>query len=280
MSLKSDLMEDAFPVFPAGNNIRITIAGLAVCKFEPDTTRNTLIHFLNHVPLHELRVTIRRKAINSTNVEIVLPETEIHRNSDIISVAGIIMGNQPNYKHPPQAREFPLDELLNISDTHRTRFTRNSARAIEMRLSHCAFYIKELTDDLYYVFADGLPTSISPKKLGKVLAAYMNVTERIFIDVDGERFFERLIEDEGVRYEYEIEFTNHCEAARPACEAVTGNLGTDVRFLYDIIRPPKNNFEKILLLRVGFPTDTNPLIITPDVAACLPGTTEPCDNCS
>lgn len=283
MSLKSVETNDSFAPFPAGNNIRITIAGLATCKFEPDTTRASLIHFLKHVPLHELRVTVRRKAINSPNFEIVLPETRIPQNSDNISVVGSTMGPQPNYEHPPQAGEFPLDSLLNLSESHRTRFTRNSTRAIEMRLSHCSFYIKELTEYPYFVFADGFPTSpLSPKKLGKVLAAYMNVTGTtgtISINVDGSQFFQRPIVDQDITYEYEIEFTNHCEAARPACERVVGNLGLDVRFLYDILRPPKNILEKIMLLKVTFPAENNQVVLTPDVAACLPGSTEPCDNC-
>lgn len=282
MSLRSEKMDDSFVLFPAGNNVRITVAGLATCHFNPDTSMPSLIHFLNHVPLHELRVTVRRKAVNSPNFEIVLPETTIPRNSDSISVVGSNMGAQPNYEHPPQAGEFPLNNLLNLSNLHETRFTRNSENAIEMRLSHCSFYTKELTDDLYYVLAEGGPTSPFPQKLGKVLGAYMNVTGTIYIIIDEddeEPFFEGLIVDEGITYEYEIEFTNHCEATRPACVAVSTRIGADVRFLYDILRPPKNILEKILLLKVTFNADNNLISMTPDVAACLSGTVEPCDNC-
>jgi hypothetical protein len=276
MSLKSERMDDSFALFPAGNNVRITIAGLAVCKFEPDTTRDTLIHFLNHVPLHELRVMVRRKLIDSTNWETIFPKTEIPRNSASILVTGTTFGDQPNYEHRPQGGEFPLNHLLNISDSHKKRFTRNSKEAIEMRLNHCAFYIKELTEHPYYVFADVIPTSESPKKLGKVLAAYTKISGTLSIIVDEGPFFQHLIND---TYEYEIEFTNHCEENPTACERVIGNLGSDVRFLYDILKPPKNILQKIMLFKVTLGTD-NRIILTPDVAACLPGTTEPCTDCS
>lgn len=280
MSLKSEKINDSFYLFPANNNVRITITGLAVCEFNSNTSIPSLIHFLSHVKHHELRVTIRRKPANSSNFETVLPMYTIDKNSSNISVFGSSMEIQPNYQHTPQTGEFPLNKLLHLSELHNTRFKRNTKKSILMSLSHCSFYTKDITKELYYVI-NLLPTTESPQPLGKVLGAYMNASGTINIEIDGRSIFQRLIVDQGIKYEYEIEFTNHCEEDKPACEAVVGSIETDLKFLYDIIKPPKNILQRIKLFKVEIPVGSPDLVtMSPNVAACLPAITEPCDGCS
>lgn len=281
MSLKSEQVEKPFAAFPNGNNLRITVAGLAVCRFTENTTQPSHIHFLNHVDEHELRVTVRRKAISSTQYETVLAETPVPvnpRRPNDISVAGTFVHPQASYIHTPQTGEFPLLTLLHLSNLHRTRFNRNPKETTDLNLSNCSFYMKELTDDPYVILVEGTRLE-PPEQIGKILAGYMrlrgNDGDTVFIDVNRQRFFESPIVESGNTYEYEIEFTNHCEAIDPeVCKAVIGNLGSDVRFLYDILTPSKSAFRKIMLFKISFDADDR-MIFTPDVAACLPGTTEP-----
>jgi hypothetical protein len=276
MSLKSEQENDALLPFPNGNNVRITIGGLATCQFTPDTSRPSLFHFVPTARLHKLMVVVKRRNTTTGNVETVLQETPINYRANNISVFGDTMTNPGNYQHTPQAGEFHLNELLHLSNRHNVRFTRNTRPVPTLRLDHCSYYVKSLTYDSYFVFVLENPGSLQlPKKIGEVLGAYMTASGNIHLEVDGRSLYQGLITDQAINYEYEIAFTNHCNELPEICKNALGGSGSDVKFLYDILNPPKPDVTKIMLLKMKIDIGTQHVGMTPNVVACLPGTTEP-----
>ena len=285
MSIRSNEIEENLAPFPQGKNVRITIAGLAVCEFKEDTRIPSVIHFLRHVPHHKLKINVRRRQVGSASTQDFFSD-EIPNSAKGIEIIPSSSTRPATHIHNPQNDEFELDETINLSNTHKTRFRRNPNRAITMNLSNRAFYTKRKTRDKYIAFIiDDIQPSYTPTEIGEIIGAYMNVSGIIRINkVEANGNVTLLKEcpiiDGGNPYEYEIEFTNHCESIDTEdCELAIGGRGSDVRFLYDIETPPKSDVSKVILLKVELDEIGN-LVITPNVAACLPAPVEPCDSCS
>lgn len=285
MSINLNSVTDNLEPFPQGKNVRITIAGLAVCEFKEDTSVPSVIHFLRHVPYHKLKVNIRRRRVGSSSVQNFFSD-EIPNSAKGIEIIPSSSTRPATYIHTPENGEFHLNETINLSNVHKTRFRRNPSRAVTMNLSNCAFYTKSRTEDKYIAFImDDIQPTYTPAQLGEVIGAYMNVSGTIRVNkVEANGNVTLLKEcpiiDGSNQYEYEIEFTNHCESVDAEdCELAIGGRGSDIRFLYDILSPPKSDVSKIMLLKIELNKEGF-ILMTPNVAACLPAPIEPCESCS
>lgn len=275
-----NLTEDITTVtdFPNGKNVRVKIEGLGVCQFDDNTLLPETLskcHFLQHVNLHKLKFSIVR-IDQSGATTIIKPVTDIDGSKKTITITGNDIEKPPSYIHQPQAGEFALDKLLNLSELHKEQFKPvNLHPTTEMTIKNCSFYTYKTTSKKYAVKLKG--KVIKPKDdLCEILGGYLNcISGNIDIDIPGVYTDSLPIKKDGDSYKYEIAFSNHCQGSDQQClQALSGGGGADVKFLYDIIKPPKKDDEKMELEEEI--TDAE----TINVAACLPASIEPCNGCS
>lgn len=281
MSVRFEELDDFSP-FPQNRNLRITVEGLAICEFEPNTSNLSTISFLDHVRHHNLMLTVRRRKVGTTAKPEEFDLGAIGKkvkniNIDTTSTSGIT-----NYKRENLlSGESKLDNIIHLTNAHKPwigshrRFRRNTKKAIKLNLKHCEFYIKTLTPDEYYLFTLDNPFPSGTKRLGAVIGAYMNVSESIKILIDGKEIFNKPVIESGHSYHYEMKFTNHCEESTEKCKDVIGNRGSDIWFLYDIIEPRRPPIYKVRLFKITFDKATGETIITPNIAACMPAQVSP-----
>ncbi|HEY0462542.1 MAG TPA: hypothetical protein VGC97_25640 [Pyrinomonadaceae bacterium] len=267
--------------FPTGKNIRVKIEGLAVCQFDDsdDTTSPTqsICHFLQGITEHKLKFSIVRVNPDGTKT-IIQDVTDITEDIGSITIGGNHLKRPANYIYEPQlSGEHELERLLNLSKIHKEQFiVANSAETTKMTLKNCSFYTFQKTSKSFKVTLKGIGKKFA--NLCEVIGGYIECQSRtIDIDIPGIYTDRLAISENGNSYKYEIAFTNHCHGTTAQCFGTT--LGADVKFLYRILTPPKGDADKIVLEQLRL-NEFGKRAFSADVAACLPGSTEPCDTCS
>lgn len=274
------LAEDIATVtnFPKGKNVRIKIEGLAVCRFDDNTSlpeTQSKCNFLQHIDYHILKFSIVRIDPSGT-VTIIKPVTDIGADTKTVTITGKDLDRPASYIHQPQAGEFDLDKLLNLSELHKEQFKPvNLHPTTEISIKNCSFYTYKTTGKNYIVKLNN--AEIKPAgNLCEIIGGYLNCSSGT-VDIDiPEAYSAKLpVEENGISYKYEIAFSNHCHGTTQQClQALGSHGGSDVKFLYDILEPSKKDNEKIELVEDGIQTETI------NVAACLPVETEPCAGCN
>lgn len=270
--------------FSGGNNIRIAIAGLAICKF---AVPNSTIRFLRHVDKHKLKMNILQ--MRASDME-VLGSTDytIGDASKTIAITG--GDSTSSFEHRPSTyQEKELKELLDMQFLHGHPLTQRNTtpaygRLTVMTINHCRFYTAELTEDEFDLVKNDVLVPIK-KKFCKILGGYMKVNPaganpKLTITIP--HFFPSPIElpvkvgDE--EYLYEIQFNNSCfeENNQPCAKDsnVPQDARTDFPKVYDVLEDKVRPIDKFDLIRLDSSGTKSP-----NTGACLPVVEEPCLNC-
>lgn len=206
--------------FLANKNIRLAIAGLAVCDLANTASK---IRFLRHVPKHRLKMKIiKKKAADFSFVDSF--EREIGETLKDIKITGGTASSPPTFEHIPTSyQEYRLDRLLNFTLLHGHRLdlkkheTKNEADKIEsptvLEIDYATFYTAKLTKNKYNFKKTNQPDPILfDDRLGEILGGYMTVAEKLVIEIPGaiQPKIELPIIENEVEYVYEVHFNNSC----------------------------------------------------------------------
>jgi hypothetical protein len=288
--------------FQDGNNIRIAIAGLALCKFAPKTSR---IRFLRHVPKHQLKL----KIIQIRASDMALIGTKEYTIGDAvqrITIEGAEAPTPPEnfiYK-PTNYQERELKEMMDLSFLHGHKLRDKTTDLpdklpTELIINNCIFYTAKLTDKEFDLEKDNLPIKLG-RRFGEILGGYMKVAANNKLKITIPDFFDPPPElpvknAAGTEeYLYEIQFNNSCfEENGQACKRTSNTGPTDFLKIYDILEDNVRPFETFDIR----PKDVERTDVQPkqeyspfeqldldrravDTGACLPVVEEPCLNCS
>lgn len=207
--------------FSANKNIRLAIAGLAVCDLAVIASK---IRFLRHVPKHKLKMKIiKKKAADFSFVDSF--EREIGEPLKNIKITGGTAPTIPTFEHIPTTyQEYRLDRLLNLTLLHGHRLDLKSllpykpgstTNVIEfptvLEIDYCAFYTAKLTDHKYNFKKQSTPIRFEDY-LCEVLGGYMTVTDKLTIEIPGaiQPRIELPIIENQIEYVYEVQFNNSC----------------------------------------------------------------------
>jgi hypothetical protein len=209
--------------FSANKNIRIAIAGLAICDLANTASK---IRFLRHVPKHKLKMKIiKKKALDFSFVDSF--EVEIGGTLKNIKITGGTSPSVPTFEHIPTSyQEYKLSKLLNFTLLHGHRLELRSilpfqlgstTKVIEsptvLEIDYCMFYTAKLTEHKYNFKKKNQTTEIRfDDFLGEVLGGYMTVANELLIDIPGaiQPKIKLPVIENGVEYVYEIQFNNSC----------------------------------------------------------------------
>lgn len=262
--------------FQNGNNIRLAIAGLAICKFADEGSE---IKFLRHVDKHQLKLKIIQKSIKGENVGEV--EYTIGKTLKTISFAGAETVNGYQYK-PGYYSEYELKMMLDLQFLHGHRLDQKPGPHYDnltvMSIDNCLFYTAKLTDaDFDLVRKPSSPLGVK-RRFCEILGGYMKVAENseLTITIPGLAAspIKLPAQIDGEKYFYEIQFNNSCfeENGKP-CESTVTTEDTDFLKIYDILEDTKRPFEQFDLKNLDAHKGIN-------TGACLPVVEEPCLNCT
>jgi hypothetical protein len=263
--------------FPNDKNVRVSIAGLATCEFSEYETQPSIINFLRHVPHHALKMRIKKR--NRQGDLISDTQFQLVGITENFSIRGT-EASPTDYIY--EAGQFPISTLINLSEFHKEQFFKTprpsdlpTPEPTHLTLHDCAFYVSKLTDYKYEIKLGNIVKS-PPIKHGEILSGYINVTGESLL-ILGDISQKLNMKENGQSFTYEIMFMNLC-IDEVACRREMGSDGSDVKYLYDILRPQKNANKKLKLYKVT-KDHKGKEIKSGNVAACLPGGTKPCSSC-
>lgn len=272
----ADILEDD-PVFKSENNIRLAIAGLAICKFAPSRSE---IRFLRHVDKHKLKLTIIPKLASGEIVDKnQVREYTLGNQFKSIYITGAEATTGFEYKSGSYSSEYPLKMMMDLCFLHGHRLGPKAGTPSDeitvMSMDNCLFYTTKLTDDDYDLVKNGSPLGIK-RKFGEILGGYMKVADNneLTITIPGliESPIKLPVMVNNVKYHYDIQFNNSCyEADGTPCK-FNPSEPTDFLKIYDILEDTERPFDKFDLRKIE---KSQSDILTINTGACLPVVEEP-----
>lgn len=283
--------------FPGGNNVRIAIAGLSICRFgEGSPPQTSSIRFLRHVPNHLLKMKITQKLAATQQIT---GEASFTLRKELKTIT--ISGAQPvtgfEYK-PTSYSEYELRMMIDLQFLHKHPLTPKIVSPpveapTQLTISNCLFYTAALTDHKFDLKRNNVQEAVN-RQFGEVLGGYMRVVggDALTINIPGLFPLERIslpTRIDGSDYVYEIQFNNSCfdEKGQP-CPSVSTSTATDFLKIYDLLMDSQNPLE-IFDLEPLEPVNEQDQVKTlgrlgkkgVDTGACLPVVESPClTNCS
>lgn len=265
--------------FQGENNIRLAIAGLAICKFAQARSE---VSFLRHVDKHKLKLKIIPKLASG---EIVDESQVEYTIGDLrsIYITGAEATGGFQYEPGSYSSEYPLKMMLDLHFLHGHPLARKagtpSDNLTKMSIDNCLFYTSKLTDDDYDLVMNGSPMNIK-RRFGEILGGYMKVPDKLTITIPGliGSPIELPVTIDGVKYHYEVQFNNSCyELDGTPCKPPGPNEPTDFLKIYGILEDRERPFDKFDLKKI---VKSQPGVLTINTGACLPVVEHPCLNCS
>lgn len=265
MSLQTTEFLRIVEPFPANKNVRVLISGLALCKFNVNTSN---VRFLRHVAHHDLIMNVLKIRM-SDMAQIPEPPIILRKNQNV-RISGSTSTAPGSIQHNTNLRF-----LIGMRTLHNGHQIGDKAdpnlptdRPSSLSLLHCTFYTHQRTSDSFR-FTDCGATEIKPpENYCEVLGGYMNYSSELVIDVDHEPNSPFRYSASG--FKYQITFTNHCNGA-PACTHLN-----DFEFNYHILEDKHTPSLKYCLEGpIRMARRGKRLLPTPDTAACLPV----CEDC-
>lgn len=256
--------------FQGGNNVRIAIAGLSICKF---ATAGSTIRFLRHVPKHQLSMKIIQKLASGEIVGDV--SYTLGAQLKTITIAGAETSGGFEYK-PGYYSEYELKMMMDLRFLHGHPLDQKAGSPSDsltvMTINNCLFYTAKLTDDEFDLVKNNSPIGII-RRFGEILGGYMRVADdkELVITIPGliASPIRLPVKTGDVKYFYEIQFNNSCfEADGKPCQPTEP---TDFLKIYDILQDNMRPYEEYDLKRLSERLA--------DTGACLPTVEEPCLNC-
>lgn len=262
--------------FSKGKNIRIAIGGLSICDFAIQTSE---IRFLRHVEKHKLKMKIiKKQADDFSFVDSI--EYEIGEKLKNIKITGATAPQTPTFEHIPTTyQEYPLSKLISFSLLHGHELDFRSplpykpgstTERIEsptlLKIENCSFYTAKLTDHKYNFKKENIEIRFDDY-FGEILGGYMTVVQELRIQIPGalQGEINLPIEENGIRYVYEIELNNSCfEESGTPCNEVQSDR-TDFLDFYDVLEDKINPMETFDLVQLKNGTKA-----ATGTGACLP----------
>lgn len=245
--------------FPADKNVRVTITGLALCKF---SAAPPIFRFLRHVPHHELLMKIIQVRNDMTNPKTITVKIEPTQN---VEVSGTHMTAVNDPVHQPVTQAQNLSHLVKMrSDLHGNKPLEDRALPTPppsfLKINNCAFYTHKLTDDSFY-FEDESRGRKPSQKYCQVLGGYMSYSGDLIISPENSVPLTFPLNG----FFYEIQFCNSCDTT-PECREEE-----DFGYFYDIVQERGNPGRKFKMIKVS----KDITITSTGTGACLPG----CEDC-
>ncbi len=230
--------------FSRENNIRIAIAGLAICKFGRN---NSTIRFLRHVEDHRLKLTIIQRQAS----DMAITDTEsymVSENTQTIKIEGAETPTSTDgfsFK-PATYQENELKMMLDLNFLHGHRLEDKTTGLPDklptnLQIFNCLFYTAELTDNEFDLTKEQSTIKLG-RKFGKVLGGYMKVlpANKLKITISGglgSTVIERPLSKGDVNYLYEVQFNNSCfdENGTPCPLETSVKESTDFLEIYEIL---------------------------------------------
>jgi hypothetical protein len=238
--------------FPPGKNVRVTITGLALCKF---SAAPPIFRVLRHVEHHEFLMRIIQADSNGTIQKSITvkiePDQDVEISGTTMAVAGghdlsrlvkmrsFLHGNRPLEDRPLPT---PPPSLLKVNN--------------------CAFYTHKLTDDRFY-FEDENGRQTQPKQYCQVLGGYMSYSGNLIISPENSFPFTLPLNG----FLYEIQFNNSCDTT-PSCKDEE-----DFSCYYQVVQERGNPNKKFKMKKEPKTKGKGKESI--GTGACLP----PCEDC-
>ena len=263
--------------FVGGNNIRIAIAGLAICKF---ADAGSTIRFLRHVENHQLKLTIQRKLKSGEDAGDP-QEYTIDKSLKTISIAGAEPSEGYLYQ-PITYLEYELKLMMDLQFLHGHKLTERVGPHVDeltiMTINNCLFYTTTLTDVEFDLVKNGSLIKVA-RRFGEILGGYMRVApdKELVITIPG--LIIRLpVKVDTIEYNYEIQFNNSCFKAdgTPCDPPSVPPESTDFLKIYDILEDRDRPYDQFDLRQVS-PEHLSKTAI--NTGACLPVVEDPCLNC-
>jgi hypothetical protein len=290
MLTTNDLIKAATDTpFPRGAKVRITIAGLAFCSLNVETSN---INFLRHVPSHELLMVVIKRVRKSG----ACYPTQIYEMKDNTDITLRLEGTAAPNRIKGQG-DYPLENMMNLRDIHggplETFASTGIAAPTLLSITHCSFHTKMIHPTIFKLVEN---PAAAEKPLGyigyvlggKISSPQSNPAARLLIENTAlpQGRFEFPGSTGTTEIVYDVIFNNHC-TDKDICEAqvtdAAGKKGMDFKFYYDVLRQTSNTARKFELVNVpnsesklteplGEPT---PPASGGEVAACNPIIIEP-----
>jgi hypothetical protein len=277
-----------FPIndqpFPKDMNVRIAIAGLAVCDL---AKKDSIVRFLTHVLNHELKMRIVQKD-ESFNILGEVSFT-LDKKQNISITGGVDLRT---YIHKPSSyKEYPLNMTMDLTFLHGNELSRitplippSITMPCDLVIDYAAFYTAKLTDKKFNLMKKEEEIKIE-RKFGEILGGYMQTNQYITVEIKNYLPFSLRLpvaNEKGIKYYYEIDFNNSC-VDEDGCKedlkklnAESGSKKTDFSYIYDILKDDLKPEEQFDLRRLDTNKKRKKDIGT---GACLPTVRKPCTNC-
>lgn len=239
--------------FPAGKNVRVTITGLALCKFSANPP---IFRFLRHVEHHEFLMRIIQADSNLNIQKSITIKIEPDQDVEISATAMAAAGRHD------LSRLVKMRSFLHGNSPLVDRQPLPTPPPSFLKVNNCAFYTHKLTDDSFY-FEDESGGQTREEQYCQVLGGYMSYSGDLIISLENSFPLTYPLNS----FFYEIQFNNSCDTT-PECKDEE-----DFSCYYDVVQERGNPHKKFKMKkkRKGkIPTAT-----ATGTGACLP----PCEDC-
>lgn len=276
--------------FSGEANIRLAIAGLAICRFPKPEEDHSTIKFLRHVEKHQLKMEIIQKLDTGEVIGNLSYTVGKKLKTIIIEGAEAVDG----FEHKPtNYSEYDLKTMLDLQFLHRHPLDLKSGDYVDaltvMRIKDCLFYTSKVTDNEFDLVRGDIPIPIK-RKFGEILGGYMKVADdkelKIIIPGLTTSPIKLPAKIGDVKYKYEVNFNNSCfEDNGVPCKKNTEqntSIPTDFVKIYDILEdkhPPYDRFDLKPIVTTATNIISDASIIAINTGACLPVIEDPCLNC-
>lgn len=269
-------------IFPVDYNVRLSIAGLAICKF---TTAGSTIRFLRHVENHQLKMTVIKKLSNQIVEEV---NYTLRKQAGPITFSGADQLSGYEYKPKSYSEgKYDLKMMLDLHFLHGHKLDPNPSPPSSpdsptvMNINNCLFYTASLTEDKFDLKKNESLIQ-TRKRFGEVLGGYMKVTDALTINIPNLFPSETLIlpmKDGSEIYKYEIQFNNSCfdEKGKP-CSEQESSENTDFLRIYDLLIDSREPIDKFDLKPIKSDELSEVERKSINTGACLPVVEEPLLN--
>lgn len=226
--------------FPKDNNVRVIVAGLAICELDPKISE---VKFLRHLEDHILSLRIVQKLRANGNV--IFDKTLSIQKDQNIEISGSTATRINSHIYQTNEPNKSLDHLVGMGSLHGTKTNPKKINTkinlptpvpSFLKLHNFAFYSHELTKDLFQFYEGNRPKD-NPSYFCLKLGSYMNFQGTLRIQFD-KNPLPTLPEfpsqdSKGNEFIYEISFDNACETKD--CENEE-----DFKYIYDILEEDGN----------------------------------------
>jgi hypothetical protein len=234
--------------FPPDVNVRIHIAGLAVCDRKGE---NWDINFLRNVPDHNLSIKIEKKRRNNPKAFETMGPYPINDNYRTMSIE--CDDSNPTTSAGP----LPLSWILKFSELHLHPIKYKKDPLTDTKLTYltiydCQLYTEHITEipfELFRIEPDGKEKPLNPRQIGDEIVAYMCCGDNSLTTITVERHPEFPIDlpqkdDEG-EIVYDIYLNNACIDEVKCKHNSAASNETDFRFYYEVIKDKDNPGRRI-----------------------------------